>query len=132
MKAPAPFRQNGAYIAVGLCIFVKDMGDLAWRHPDAGVGNVECERSGPAVMVNEQRHPTLFGKFDCVAADVEQDLPGPVFVANDAGGNSAGDAARDFNSLCVGAWRQKLDHTFGKRGKVKRAAFEIKPARFNF
>ena len=69
-----------------------------------------------------------FGELDGVAGEVDQDLPHPVGVAQQAQGHVLGDVEGDLDTLVLGAGRQQLDHALGERRQVEGLGREIETA----
>ena len=73
-------------IGLRKCLEAGDRIDLFGRHADATIDDSEVHQTESGVVVDLNRHEALVRKLDCIASEIEQDLPQLGGVRLDADG----------------------------------------------
>ena len=98
--------------------------------PRPGVGHAERHRAARAEG-DAQADAAPLGELDGIAGEVDEDLPKPGRVADEARRQFGDDDGRDVEPLFLGTGRQQLDDAFHEPPHVERLRHEVEPPRFD-
>ena len=114
--------------AIGLLEFVEDARLLAFRNADAGVAHRQHGLARARAGLDHDTDAAGFRELDGVAGEIEQHLPQPRGIADDALRQAFVDVGGDLQALRLRARTEQLDHVLDQRAERERLGLELDAA----